>query len=154
MPVMESTQIMSNNAWNLVQYYILASHLKCIRWRKRWQDCRMVEVKGVPGGHVVQTCCSSRVTKSKLPGTMSRWLLSVSKDLDSMSSLGNLSAQSPSQSVYKVTKCFLMLRWNISEGDSLLFDGKCQNKQPNTAVFSTYSWICFAVSWSAQVWNT
>lgn len=57
----------------------------------------MVEVKGVPGGHVVQTCCSSRVTKSKLPGTMSRWLLSVSKDLDSTSSLGNLSAQSPSQ---------------------------------------------------------
>ena len=51
---------------------------------------RMVEVEGTSGGHLVQHPCSSRVTYSRLPRTISRQLLNISMNGDSTTSLGNL----------------------------------------------------------------
>ena len=50
----------------------------------------MVEVGRDPGGHLVQTRCSSRATDSWLPRTMSRQLLSITNKEDSTNSLRNL----------------------------------------------------------------
>lgn len=53
------------------------------------QSHRMVEVEGTSEGYLVQPPCSSWTTYSRLPKTMTRWLLNISKE-DSTASLGNL----------------------------------------------------------------
>lgn len=67
-------------------------------------------MKGTSVGHLVQPPCSSKITYSWLPRTMSRLLLSSSKDEDPSTSLGN-------PCLYSVTltvkKCFLTFRWNL-----------------------------------------
>lgn len=55
--------------------------------------------------------CSSR-----LPRTMSRWLLHISKERDSMTTLGNLCEYSVT---FTVKTCSLMFKWDI------LFFGLC-----------------------------
>ena len=65
---------------------------------------------GTSGGHRLQPPCSSRVTHSRLPRTMSRRLLSTSKDGDSTTSLGSLCQCS---ATLTVTECFLMFRGNL-----------------------------------------
>jgi len=62
------------------------------------------------GGYLVQTCCSSRDALRQLPRTMSRWLLDISMDGDSATSLGDFCQPSVTLTV---KKGFLMLRGNL-----------------------------------------
>lgn len=49
-----------------------------------------LRLEGTSGGDLVQRPCSSRATSSHLPSTVSRQLLSISKDEYFTASLGNL----------------------------------------------------------------
>jgi len=47
-------------------------------------------LEGTSVGHLVQPLCRSRVTYSRLHRTLSRWVLNISRDGDSTTSLGSL----------------------------------------------------------------
>ena len=85
----------------------------CVIFHKIAELHRITErlrLEGTSGGHLVQPLCSSRATHSWLARTMSRQLLSISKDGDSTTSLGNLCQCSVTP---VVTKCFPMFRGNL-----------------------------------------
>jgi len=71
---------------------------------------RTVEVGRDLGGDLVQAPCSTRATSSQLPRTVSRQLLNISKDGDSITSLGNLCQR---LLTLTVKKCFLTFRGNL-----------------------------------------
>lgn len=63
--------------------------------RSSWPAAQTTESQNgwgwrVHGGHLVQPLCSSRITQRQLPMTMPGWLLIITKDGDSMTSLCNL----------------------------------------------------------------
>lgn len=72
------------------------------------QNHRMADLEGTSGHHLVQSQCPNRVTWSQLPRTVSRQLLNISKDENSMNSLGNL-CQCP---VILTVTCSLMFTGN------------------------------------------
>ena len=80
-----------------------------------FKTTQRLRLEGNSGGHPVQPHCSSRATYSQFPRTMTRQLLSISKDGDSTSSLGNL-CQCLVTLIMK--SCFLM-----SEGSSCVSGG-------------------------------
>lgn len=67
-------------------------------------------MEGTSGSHLVQSPCSRKTTQSRLPSTMSRWLFKISKEGDSVTSLGNLLQCSVT---HTVKKCFLRFRRNF-----------------------------------------
>jgi len=69
----------------------------------------LLRLEGTPGGHPVQNVYSSMFTESRFPRTMSRQLLKVSKDRESISSLGNLLLCAV---IFTVKKYLLILRRN------------------------------------------
>ena len=63
------------------------------------------------GSSLVQPPWRNRVTQSRLHRTSSSWVLNISRERDSTTSLGSLFQCSVS---LKVKKFFLMYRWNFS----------------------------------------
>lgn len=78
-------------------------------WRFK-QNHRRVPIGGTSRCHVVQHPCSSKVTYRWLLRTVSRWLLQISKDEDSTTSLSNLCQCSIT---FTVKKRFLVFRRNV-----------------------------------------
>jgi len=67
-------------------------------------------LEGTSGDHLVQPLCQSRFTQSRLHRTMSRQVLSISREGDSTNPLGSLFQCSVT---LKVKKFFLMFSWNL-----------------------------------------
>lgn len=78
----------------------LTSNHRIIQWLKLEETSR---------SHLVQLSQSSRVIKSRLSKSMSRWLLSISRDRGYMMPPGNLCK---CLVTFTVKKCFLMLGGN------------------------------------------
>ena len=69
------------------------------------QNHRMLGLEGTSVGHLVQHPRRSRVTYSRLQRTLSRWVLNISREGDSTTSLGSLCQCSVT---LRVKKFFLM----------------------------------------------
>lgn len=83
----------------------------CLSQIQQHRITKWLRLKGICGCHRVQPPCSNRGTESRLPRTMSRSLLKISKEGDFTTSLGNLCQCFITHTVWK---CFLMFRWKLS----------------------------------------
>ena len=83
-------------------------HLCSGNWITESQNHRMLGVGRDSMGHLVQAPCRSRVSYSRLHRTLSRWVLNISREGDSITSLGNL-FQCPV--TLRLKKLFLMFNW-------------------------------------------
>jgi len=84
--------------------------LQDLGWSAPQKDHRMTEwlrLERSSGGHLVQPPCSSRATQTWLPRTVSRQLLTISKDGDCTTSLANLLQCSGTPTV---KMCFLRFK--------------------------------------------
>jgi len=77
------------NVWSF-DWLIQSSLSLCNTGITELQSHRMVGVRRDSGDHLVQPPCRSRVTYSRLHRTVSRWVLSISREGDSTTSLGSL----------------------------------------------------------------
>jgi len=82
-----TTSLRASAAWRRSQW---ESSWRGYRLEKQqevfWCESTESQSGGGGKGNLVQPCCSSRATQSRLPRPMSRWLLKIFKDGDSFRS--------------------------------------------------------------------